>query len=762
MTFEAGEPGTQLFTAQGARPIEPLGALEPAARTDDLEQVGHGRHGSPTGSMADRKSTRSGRKSADLTPPGSYDWGMSIVHGTCHHDCPDSCGWQVNVEGGRAVQMRGNPDHPYSAGELCPKVNRFLDRVYSPDRVLTPLRRVGPKGEGRFEPIGWDEALTTIARRFGEAIDRHGAESVVPYSDAGNQSLLATEFPNRFWNALGGSGLIRALCGPTVGAGVAMTMGTGLCLDPLELVHSKLIIIWASNTRLTNRHLWPTIEAARANGARLIVIDPLRTVTADAADWFLQPLPGTDIALCLAMMHVLIRDGLVDQSWVDAHTLGYRELAEHVAGWTPQRAADICGLAAADIEQLATEYGTTRPVAIRTLIGGEHHENGAMFYRTLACLPALVGAWRDRGGGLARSVGSWQTVLVDEHAAARPDLCPNGRPRQLNMSRLGRLLTDPSLDPPIAALLVWNANPMVSTPNVELIRQGLERDDLFTAVHEQFITDTARYADIVLPATTHIESVDVTPAWGHLWLGWNEPAIAPVGESVSNSELHRRLAAAMGMTHPSLFEDDHSALAAMLPSVALDELRRIGWVRVPYPDDGRPYADGVFPTASGKLEFVSSALVALGQPALPTYVPASQDPGTALAERYPFQLLTPKHHLRFLNSGYSHLPNHGGREGGPFVEVCAADADRLGVADDDCVEVFNDAGCVEVPVRISERVRPGLVSIPWGWWGSHHPNGQVANSLTNDTLTEWGGGVAYSDTLVGVRPIGHPARRPTG
>ncbi len=675
-----------------------------------------------------------------------------LVHGTCPHDCPDSCGWQVTVEGGHAVQVRGNPAHPYSAGELCPKVNRFLDRVYSPDRVLTPLRRVGTKGSAEFEPIDWEDALALIAERFRDAIARHGPESIVPYSDAGNQSLLATMFPERFWNALGASRLLRALCGPTVGAGVSMTYGTGLCLDPLELVHARLVVLWGTNTKLTNRHLWPTIEAARSAGARIVVIDPLRTVTAEAADWFLQPLPGTDVALCLAMMHVLIRDRLVDQAWVDAHTVGYAELAAHVAEWTPERAAAVCGLDAADIVELATQYGTVRPAAIRTLIGAEHHENGAMFYRTLACLPALVGAWRDRGGGLARSVGSWADPLIDGAALTRPDLRPNGIPRQLNMSHLGRLLNDPTLDPPVAALLVWNANPMVSTPNVEAIRRGLSRDDLFTVCHEQFLTDTARFADIVLPATTQIEALDVTPAWGHLWLGWNEPAIEPCGEAVSNSELFRRLARAMGMTDPCLFDDDATALAAALPTVDLAALRQTGWQRVPYPADGRPYADGAFPTVSGKVELRSEQLVALGQPALPTFVAPFEGPGSARAERFPFQLLTPKHHQRFLNSGYSHLPAHGGREGGPFVEICPADAARLGVADGQAVEVFNDRGCVPVPVRISARVRPGVVAIPWGWWGRHHGNGQVANSLTNDTLTEWGGGVAYSDTLVGVRP----------
>ena len=683
----------------------------------------------------------------------------TLVRGVCPHDCPDSCGWEVAVEtktdGERvAVKLRGNPDHPFSKGELCPKVNRFLDRVYSPERILHPLRRVGPKGSTEFAPITWDEALNEIAARFAEARDRFGAESIVPYSDAGNQSILATVFPERFWNALGGSRLLRALCGPTVGAGVSMTMGTGLCLDPMELEHSRLIILWGTNTKLTNRHLWPTIERARAGGARVVVIDPLRTITADAADWFLQPLPGTDIAVMLAMIHVLIRDELIDRAWVEAHTVGFDELAGHVQEWTPARAAAVSGLTAADIEQLAREYATIRPAAIRTLIGAEHHENGAMFYRTLACLPALIGSWAERGGGLARSVGSWSTQLVDGMAATRPDLRPAGVPRELNMSTIGQHLTDPDLDPPIKAMLVWNANPMVSTPNVELIRRGLERDDLFLVCHEQYLTDTARYADIVLPATTQIEAVDITPPWGHLWIGWNAAAIEPRGESVSNSELHRRLARAMGMTDPSLFEDDESALATMFPTLDLDEMRSTGWVRAPYPDDGMPYASGVFPTASGRIELRSAVLEQMGQPALPTYVPAVEGPGTAMAERFPFQLMTAKWHQRFLNSGYSQLPAHGGREGEPYVDVCAPDAAELGVREGELVEVFNDRGCVQVPVRISDRVRPGVVMIPWGWWGRHHANGQVANSLTNDTLTEWGGGVAYFSTLVGVRPAG--------
>jgi anaerobic selenocysteine-containing dehydrogenase len=677
---------------------------------------------------------------------------MSVVHGTCHHDCPDSCGWHVTVQEGVAVQLRGNPAHPYSQGELCPKVTKFIDRVYSPDRVLHPMRRVGAKGEGRFERISWDDALAEIAQRFQAAIDAHGPESILPYSDAGNQSLLSLYFPNRFWNRLGGTRLVRALCGPTVGAGVSMTNGTGKALDPLEVRHSKLILLWGTNTRLTNRHLWPTIEAARADGAQLIVIDPIRTVTAEAADWFVQPLPGTDIALMLAMMHVLVRDDFVDRAWVDAHTVGFDELVAHVAEWTPERAAATCGLDVADVERLAHLYGTIRPAAIRTLVGAEHHENGAMFFRTLACLPALVGDWQHRGGGLARSVGVYADALVDDAAVSRPDLLAGRSPRWLNMSRLGEVLTDPSLDPPVTAMLVWNANPLVVTPNAELIRRGMRRDDLFTVVHDQFVTDTARYADILLPATTQIEISDVVPAWGHLWLGWNEAAIEPVGESVSNSELHRRLAAAMGYTEPALFEDDLTALRDALPTVDIDALRADGFVRVPYPDDGRPFGDGVFPTASGRVELRSDRLAAIGQPVLPTFVPPHESPAgnPELAARFPLTLLTPKQHTRFLNSSYSHLPKHGPLEGGPYVELCAADAAARGIADGDEVIACNDRGSLRLPARITERLRPGVVAIPFGWWSAHHPDGRVANSLTNDTLTDWGGGVAYNDTLVEV------------
>jgi anaerobic selenocysteine-containing dehydrogenase len=378
-----------------------------------------------------------------------------------------------------------------------------------------------------------------------------------------------------------------------------------------------------------------------------------------------------------------------------------------------------------------------------------------MFYRTLAVLPALVGAWQDRGGGLARSVGSYHDALVDEAALMRLDLLPGPLPRAINMSRLGDALTDPTLDPPVDALVVWNCNPLATVPNAELVRRGLERDDLFVVVHEQFLTDTARYADVVLPATTQLEASDVVPAWGHLWMGWNEAAIAPRGESCSNTELFRRLARAMGLTDPALFDDDEAVLEQALGrKVDLAELRRVGWIRVPYPADGRPWGAGVFPTPSGKVELVSSQLPALGQPALPTFVPPAEGPhgDPDRYRRFPLQLLTPKHHSRFLNSGYAQLPRHGPLEGGPFVELDPADAAARSLADGDVARVWNDRATLTVPVRVTGRLRPGVVAIPFGWWGAHHPDGKVANSLTNDTLSDWGGGVAFSDTLVEVAP----------
>ncbi len=659
-----------------------------------------------------------------------------LVLGTCHHDCPDTCGWVVTVEDGRAVKLRGNPDHPYSRGELCPKVNRFLERVYHPDRVLHPMIRVGPKGAGEFRRGSWAEALDLVASRLRAVIDEHGGEAIVPWGDAGTQGLLQMSYLDRFFFAgIGASRQIDSLCGATAGAGLSATYGSKHSADPMDVRFSELVLLWGTNTRLTNRHLWPFVEEARANGAKVVVIDPIRTITAQSADWFIQPLPGTDVALMLGMMHVLIRDGLIDHEYVADHTLGFEELVEHVSSWTPQRAAEACGLEPSEVEELARVYGAIQKSFIRTLIGAEHHEHGAMFFRALGCLPVLTGAWRHRGGGLSRSVGVWSEEIADDSV-----MDPRSTTRPVSMNRLGEALTNEETG--VHALFVWNGNPLVSAPNAALVRRGLEREDLFTVVSEQFLTDTALYADVVFPATTQIEQTDVVQSWGHLYLGWNHAAIEPVGESVPNSELWRRLAKAMGVRHPVFEMSDEELLQQALPDVDLEILQKQGFARLDLPEALLPYAEGGFANPDGKAHLYSDRLAQAGHDPLPSYTPAVEGPGSEMSRRFPLSLLTPKNHVRFLNTSYSR--HHGDKEKAPGFEIDPADAGARGIAEGDLVRVFNERAELRLPARISDRLRPGVCAIPWGWWGAE----ANANALTNDAPADWGGGVAFWDTLV--------------
>jgi anaerobic selenocysteine-containing dehydrogenase len=457
-----------------------------------------------------------------------------------------------------------------------------------------------------------------------------------------------------------------------------------------------------------------------------VVIDPIRTITADASDWFIQPRPGTDTALVLAMLNVIVAEGLVNQDFVTGHVSGYDDLVRAAGEWTPARAAAECGIAVGDIVTLAREYATTTPAFIRTLIGAEHRTNGGMIFRALACLPTITGQWRHLGGGLSRSVGSWFGDYVDDSVF---DSAKVPRVRSLPFTQLGRVLTD-SLTPPVTALFVWNGNPVITCPNAALTRRGLVRDDLFTVVSEQFLTDTAKYADVVLPATTQIEHIDVVPAWGHLNLGWNGKVIEPVGEAVPNTELFRRLASAFGMTDPLFSKTDDELVDMALRDIDRAVLRRDGFVRLPNADR-RLFADGHFGHADGRCDV--SAIV---------YEPVDREPD------HPFVLLTPKQHSRFLNSSYSHLPAHGPREDGPYLEVCVADASELGFAEGDSVRVSNARGGLTLPVRVSERLGRGVVAVPFGWWDSHHDGSTSVNDLTSDDPTDMGGGVAYHDTFV--------------
>lgn len=679
---------------------------------------------------------------------------MHKVLGTCHHDCPDSCGWEVTVEHGRAIKLRGNPNHPYSQGELCPKVNRFLDRVYSPDRILTPLIRTGPKGSAEFRQSSWDEALSLVAQRVGNAVEEFGGESVLPWGDAGTQgALMRSSLDRRFFARLGASVQSDSLCGDAAKLATKSALGSALTNDPLDVRHARLILLWGTNTKLTNRHLWPFIEEARSNGARVVVIDPIRTITADAADQFIQPVQGTDVALMLAMIHVLIRDNLIDREYIQLHTSGFEELAAHVAAWSPERAASICRVDAQIIEQLACDYGSTTPTFIRTMIGAEHHENGAQFFRTIVCLPSLTGAWKHKGGGYSRSVGSYVNSFVDDSWFDGSSEFVGKKRREISMNRLGWALTTDELDPPVKALFVFNGNPVGSVPESALIMRGLEREDLFTVVSEQFMTDTSRFADVIFPACTQIEQDDVVPAWGHLYLGYNHKAIEPLGESVPNTELWRRLARAMGFTEPELFESDASLLDQYLSGVDAERLKQDAVIRLPLPDDLRPYADGAFGFESGRHEFANSALEVAGHGRLPEYRPVAESAHGDSSHKYPLALMSPKTHQRFLNTSYSHLEAHAKPEGEMYCELTAEDAQERSIKDGDTVRVFNDRGSIEVIARVpsSPRSLQGTVIVPYGWTWSKTRDGQTVNVLTSDAPTDWGGGVAFFDTLVEVQ-----------
>lgn len=644
--------------------------------------------------------------------------------------------------------MQGDPAHPFTRGTLCAKVNHYLERVYHPDRLLHPLKRVGAKGEGRFTRVSWDEALADIASRWTAIATESGAEAILPYSSAGVQGVIQqASLDRRLFGSMGCSRQEQAICGAVAAAGLRATIGVGSGVDPEDVVHSRYIVLWGTNTIVTNLHFWPYVREAQARGARVVVVDPVRTRTADAADWHLQIRPAADATLALAMMHVMIRDGLVDLDYVREYAVGYDMLVGRVRDYAPQAVAATVGLPAEDIERFAREYATTPPSLLRPLIGIEHHVNGAMQFRTIACLPVLSGAWRHRGGGLARSTHALHLDALDLAAVERPDVHVPGV-RTLNMRDLGRDLCDPQLDPPIRALMVFGANPVVSMPNQALVQRGLAREDLFTVVHDLVVTDTARFADYVLPATSQIEHLDLSPSWGHLYLALNRPAIAPRGESVSNTELFRRLAAALGRTEPWLFESDESMLRSALASghpwlagITYERLWDEGHVRLSRPEDWRPFATGGFPTPSGKAELFSADLEAQGLDPLPASGTIVRGSG--------LQLISSKT-LHYLNSGYGHIERHRRREGTPAIELHADDARARGLADGDAVRVSGGSGSLDAVCRISDRLRPGLAWMAYGGLFDASGVRRSVNLLTAEAPTDWGGGSGLYDAFVEV------------
>jgi anaerobic selenocysteine-containing dehydrogenase len=672
------------------------------------------------------------------------------VRGACGHDCPDTCGWVVEVQRRKATRLEGDASHPFTRGGLCAKVNHYLEKVYHPERVLHPMKRVGRKCEGRFERVSWDEALADIAARWKLIIDESGAEAILPYSSAGVQGLIQmASIDRRLFGAMGCTQLQRAICGGVASAGMTATIGVGSGIDPLDIVHSRFIVLWGTNTIVTNLHYWPYVREAQSRGAKVVVVDPVRTRTAEAADWHLQVNPGSDAALALAMMHVMVRDGLVDVDYVSRYAVGYDALVTRVRDYAPAAVAPLVGLKAEEIERFAREYATTQPSLLRPLIGLEHHRNGAMQFRALACLPVLSGAWRHLGGGLARSTHALQFGVLDMKSIEMPEV-HKADVRTLNMRDLGKDLCDSKLSPPVRALMVYGANPVVSMPNQSEVCEGLRREDLFTVVHDLFVTDTALYADYVLPATSQIEHLDLAPAWGHLYLALNRPAIEPLGESVSNTELFRRLAAALGRTEPWLFESDESMLRAALASghpwldgITYERLWSEGHVRLNRPDDWRPFANGGFPTPSGKAELFSESLESQGLDPLPSS-------GT-IATGAGLQLISGKA-LHFMNSGYGHMERHRRRAGLLSIDLHRDDAQRRGLKDGELVRVSSGRGQLKAVCRVSERVRPGVVWMPYG--GLHDAAGvrQSVNLLTAEEPTDWGGGSGFYDAFVEVTP----------
>ena len=702
----------------------------------------------------------------------------TTVVGACPHDCPDTCSILTTVEDGKAIAVRGNPDHPFTRGRLCVKVNNYEERVYSDKRLLYPLRRVGPKGSKQFQRISWDEAIETIAKRWKSIIATDGAQAILPYSYLGTQGIInGLNVGDPLFNKLGATVSERTFCDSGSCTAYMMTIGPTPGVDPESFVHSKYILLWACNTLGTNSHHWPFIEQAKKAGAKLVVIDPVRTRTARLADWHIPIRPGTDAALALAMIHVIIKENLVDRDYIDKHTVGYDELAERASTYTPEFAAQETGIPVEDIVKLAREYATTPPAVVRIGVAVERHAGGGQTVRAIACLPGLIGAWKHVGGGLLQ-LPIW-AFPVKWEVLMRPDLQPE-KMRVLNSWRLGPALTgELGFDPPIKALFVYNANPMAMVTEQAKLEQGLEREDLFTVVSEHFLTDTARYADIVLPATTQLEQKDIMFSWGHLYLSYNNPAIEPLGEAVSNTELFRRLAKAMGIEDPSFYRTDDEIIEAsldwtnpVLQGITLEDVKAKGYARLTMPsaDDWAPHREGNFPTPTGKCEFKSTItgggnfVVPLfrqgyngdqdGTPvdALPHYIPPNENPQTtpALAKRYPLSLITPKSHA-FLNSNYGNLPAQtaqAGEEQSVFLHP--DDAEQRGIVAGAPIRVFNDRGAFEAFASISPDVMPGVVMAPSGYWHRSNRKGATVHALTPPAYADLGRAPTFSDVLVQV------------
>lgn len=707
-----------------------------------------------------------------------------VVHAACPHDCPDACGVLITVEDGRATKIQGDPGHPVTRGFLCAKVAKYLDRVYSPERVLYPARRVGPKGpDARWERISWDAALDEICNRFRSITSEFGSEAILPYSYGGTLGVLnGASMDRRFFHRVGASQLARTICSKAGEVGLISVLGRKLGTEPEQFAHSRYIIAWGANIHGNNVHLWPFIEEARHSGAKLVVIDPYKTRTARCADWYLPIRPGTDVALALGMMHVIIREGLHDADYVARYTTGFDQLRERAAQYPPERVAAITGISADDVERLAREYATVRPAAIRMNYGVQRCENGGTAVRAIAMLPCLIGSWKEVGGGLQLSTSG--AYPLRRERIENPELMQAalGRPaRAINMIEIGRALTGVA-DPPIKAIFVYNSNPVAVAPDHNRVVAGFAREDLFTVVHEQFFTDTSDYADIVLPATTFFEHKELQTAYGHYYLQVSNQAIAPLGECRSNFQLFSELGQRMGFTEDCFRQTVDQAIDSVLDpdhpwltGIDRARLEREGHVRLnfhhgdtetsreeetstsPCLSDSAvgvpflPFADGGFATPSGKAQFCDKSLAAKGLDPVLAFTPPSESRHGGEARAYPLELLARKAD-NFLNSTFTNLPTLQQMEDRQLLEMTVADAEPRGIRDGDRVRVFNGRGQIELIVRVNGSVPAGVVAARLDW-AKLSPQGKNINVLTSDRLSDLGAAATFYSVLVEVERV---------
>ena len=678
------------------------------------------------------------------------------IRGACQLDCPDTCSWIVTVKGGKAVALRGDPSHPYTRGSLCNKVADYLNYARSSERILYPLRRVGRKGSGEFIRISWGEALETIAARFSEAIATHGAEAIWPFVGSGSMGLIQGIYGagRRLWNVLGTSRHAMTVCTIAGGFGTGYTLGDNrVGMDPETFRFSKLVVLWGANVLSTQPHLWRPILEARKKGAFVVAIDPIRTRTASASDWHLALIPGTDAALALGLLHVVLTEGKEDSLFIGEHTVGWEAFRRRILEFPPPRVAAITGLATESIIELGKRLADSRPTGIRIGIGLQRHGGGGMAVRTLTCIPGVTGDWRYPGGGVSYDTRGF--FGLNWNALWRDDLRPR-QTRALSMSRLGEGLLEVD-NPPVKVLFVYASNPAASIPHQTKVMRGLAREDLFTVVVDHFLTDTTRYADIVLPATMQIEHRDLLIAYGHLYVAWNEPAVPPPGECLPATEIFRRLACEMGLDEPALYDSDESIARQVLDSghpslagITLEALKSRGSIRLNYPDPFVPFASR-FPSPSGKLEFVCDRMAQVGLDPVAGYTPSHEIPQgeTTGAPEYPLALLTPANHY-FLNSIFANVPLQQRRSGAATLLIHPDDASPRGIASGDEVRIANARGSFVAVAEVSNRVRPGVVASTKGRWPIHSREGATVNATVDERDSDMGGGAVYHDNRVRV------------